>query len=366
MRACLVQRTVRTRRKTWRPFLHEEQSCGRVQTTSNSGIFHSSFNLSVGQRLSSVSGIQCRKLKEKCKCHSSLTSNLLAKNRDSFSLLIARMSGAEKIRKSVRVLSHAHSDSEADTSGHFYSHTNNPPSIAEDHGHRYERLDFADGNQTDDMDDGEKNNDSTRGRSYSLDEFGDQQDPASHLVRTGRQRKKLAARSKGGEFRTKRRKRRVYFCCVSSEIDVQKLFDYLVGAGSLLNGWKYQLHSDVLHLYKAGYEDSNTRVSSAPKIQPWAEDLQKSEDSIVDSSAADILDEERNLNSIGTTHKMNARDDGALSSNNVRFAVVNTNTGSGSELWTDNSRISGIGAQEVFVFDFGAAVFWVSIMIPRF
>jgi hypothetical protein len=34
----------------------------------------------------------------------------------------------------------------------------------------------------------------------------------------GRQRKKNAARSKGGEFRTRRKKRRVNFCCVSSEI----------------------------------------------------------------------------------------------------------------------------------------------------
>lgn len=274
------------------------------------------------------------------------------------------MSGAEKIRKSVRVLSHAHSDSEAVTSGHFYSLANNLPSLAEDHGHRYDRLNSADGNQTDDMDDGERNNDTTRGRSYSLDEFGDQQDPASHLVRTGRQRKKLAARSKGGEFRTKRRKRRVYFCCVSSELDVQKLFDYLVGAGSLLNGWKYQLHSDVLHLYKAGFEEINTRVSSVPKIQQWAKDLQKSEDSVVDSCAADNLDEERNVNANGTAHQTNVRDEIAPSSSNVRFAVVNTNTGSGSELWSDNSRISGIGAQEVFVFDFGAAVFWVNMLIP--
>ena len=276
------------------------------------------------------------------------------------------MSGAEKIRKSVRVLSHAHSDSEAVTTGHFYSLANNLPSLAEDHGHRYDRLNPADGNQTDDMDDGEKNNDTTRGRSYSLDEFGDHQDPASHLVRTGRQRKKLAARSKGGEFRTKRRKRRVYFCCVSSEIDVQKLFDYLVGAGSLLNGWKYQLHSDVLHLYKAGFEDGNTRSSSAPKIQQWAEDLQKSEDSVVDSSAADNRDEERNRNANGTAHQINDRDESAPSSSNVRFAVSNTNTGSGSELWSDNSRISGIGAQEVFVFDFGAAVFWVNTLLHGF
>jgi hypothetical protein len=48
-------------------------------------------------------------------------------------------------------------------------------------------------------------------------------------------------------------------------------------------------------------------------------------------------------------------------SSNVRFEGVESNGNkvqSDAELWSDNSRISGIGAQEVFVFEFGAAVFW--------
>jgi len=44
-------------------------------------------------------------------------------------------------------------------------------------------------------------------------------------MKTGRQRKRIAARSKGGEFQARRRKRRVYFCCLGSEIDVEKLAD---------------------------------------------------------------------------------------------------------------------------------------------
>ena len=44
-------------------------------------------------------------------------------------------------------------------------------------------------------------------------------------MKTGRQRKRIAARSKGGEFQARRRKRRVYFCCIGSEIDVEKLVD---------------------------------------------------------------------------------------------------------------------------------------------
>lgn len=47
------------------------------------------------------------------------------------------------------------------------------------------------------------------------------------LVKTGRQSKKGAARTKGGEFQARRRKKRIYFCCVSSEFDVLKLHDEL-------------------------------------------------------------------------------------------------------------------------------------------
>jgi hypothetical protein len=270
------------------------------------------------------------------------------------------------MRKTIRTLTHAHSDSEADPSGHFYSLVNNLPPLPEEHGgKRYDRLNSIDGDQTDDLDDDDKNVDVTRERSYSLDEFGDHQDPASRLVRTGRQRKKLAARSKGGEFRTKRKKRRVYFCCASSEIDVQKLFDYLVGAGSLLNGWKYQLHADVLHLYKPGSEGRNLTVASAPVTQQWPERSQHQGDSVLDNMP--IVDLNGNLDvaiSDAAVIEMHMRGNDAVHANNVRFAdgisVLNPNAGSTGELWSDNSRISGLGAQEVFVFDFGAAVFWVS------
>ena len=254
------------------------------------------------------------------------------------------------------MLTHAHSDSEADPNGHFYSHVNQLPSVPEDPSHRYGRLNSLDGNQTDDMDDDERNADASRGRSYSLDEFGDNLDSASRLVRTGRQRKKLAARSKGGEFRTKRKKRRVYFCCASSEIDVQKLFDYLIGAGSLLNGWKYQLHADVLHLYKPGFEERNLPTSSIPTLQEWTAtsdgNTVPSSGDMVDSLIADNRSEHK-LQGV----EMHRRD----APNNVRFAenLSGLNTLPNEPQWSDNSRISGIGAQEVFVFDFGAAVFWV-------
>lgn len=254
------------------------------------------------------------------------------------------------------MLIHAHSDSEADFNGNFYSHVNQLPSVPEDPSYRYGRLNSMDGNQTDDMDDDEKNVDANRGRSYSLDEFGDNQDSASRLVRTGRQRKKLAARSKGGEFRTKRKKRRVYFCCASSEIDVQKLFDYLVGAGSLLNGWKYQLHSDVLHLYKPGVEERNLPSLSIPTLQEWTAGTNgNSVLSNIDVSGILISDKRTEVDIQGIEiHRRDIHHNARLSEN-----LGGSNSLPNESQWSDNSRISGIGAQEVFVFDFGAAVFWV-------
>ena len=248
-------------------------------------------------------------------------------------------------------MTHAHSDSEADFNGHFYSHVNQMPSVPEDRGH-YERVNGLDGDH-----DEEEDGDLTRGRSYSLDEFGENQDSASRLVRTGRQRKKLAARSKGGEFRAKRKKRRVYFCCASSEIDVQKLFDYLVGAGSLLNGWKYQLHADVLHLFKPGFEDRNPPIQLVPTLQEWTAGNKNNLLSSVDGD--DMLGDKRTV--VDSEIEMHRRNSDVA--HNVRFAdSLGASTANPNEpQWSDSSRISGIGAQEVFVFDFGAAVFWVLI-----
>jgi uncharacterized Rmd1/YagE family protein len=95
------------------------------------------------------------------------------------------------------------------------------------------------------------------------------------IVRTGRQRKKLAARSKGGEFQTKRKKRRVYFCCISSEIELQKLLDYLNNAEDLLYDWKFELYNDVLHLYKPGVTDDGSslpRSKRADRVSITADD----------------------------------------------------------------------------------------------
>ena len=66
-------------------------------------------------------------------------------------------------------------------------------------------------------------------------------------IKSGRQRKKQAVRTKGGEFQARRRKRRVYFCSVGSEIDVEKMFEDV--HGGVGGEWKRGLYTNVLHLY---------------------------------------------------------------------------------------------------------------------
>jgi hypothetical protein len=60
---------------------------------------------------------------------------------------------------------------------------------------------------------------------HSADEFSKEQlNNARVAALRGRQRKRLAARTvRGSEFRQHRKKRRVYFCCVSGEIDISKV-----------------------------------------------------------------------------------------------------------------------------------------------
>ena len=251
---------------------------------------------------------------------------------------------------------------------------------------------------------------------YTLDEFGENLSLANKTVRTGRQRKKLAARSKGGEFRTKRRKRRVYFCCVSSDIDVQKLYDYLVGAGSLLNGWKYEQYADVLRLFKPGVDETSlggggigagSNPISIPQTSREAEDIDRALTPPVHTYLPGYSTQNQPMNipthrpiptgfatdrdrtfdrsqsmdgdfagSLGSASSLPERDTLGmriglvLPSSDAQDAIglssarstMPMNSGSKEtpkeSSSSHSSKLSGIGAQEVFVFDFGAAVFW--------
>lgn len=258
-----------------------------------------------------------------------------------------------KVSSKSRLLSHDEgnhyhsiSDSEAGASyGRSYSGMS---SSLPNHNTAYMDRLYSDTEQTDDEE----------GR--AMDEFGDLAiSTREKSLRTGRQRKKLAARSKGGEFQARRKKRRVYFCCISSDIDVQKLFDYLVtsdtmsdlgrlssngnSSGPNSNRWNYQLYpgGDVLHLYKKGVDlfmDGNN-MAGTPEFQN-----KYSNDKALSTNF------ERRA-SLDSDH---GHGDGELPE--TKDASSQPLGKSGRK--ENNFRISSAGAQEVFIFDFGAAVFW--------
>lgn len=267
----------------------------------------------------------------------------------------------------------AFSDSEAVASRRqlgYYQLASSLPDLKSQH--LFSKLATRDGNLTDD--------DQEPGDSY-LD-IGQN---LNKNVRTGRQRKKLAARSKGGEFQTKRRKRRVYFCCISSEIDLQKLLDYLQGANDLLYDWKFELHNDVLHLYKPGTEEitlnrpnighgegrnsltaEDLELSSTPQlhnenvlttVSPFHTKFAGIEDPIpiehspkpaVENviSFDEYLKQKLTLNNNATNNDFNRQDSQQTTLEEMKQNINNQN------------KLLTYASKEVFVFDFGAAVFW--------
>ena len=123
-------------------------------------------------------------------------------------------------------------------------------------------------------------------RSSTIDEFNVEGTLPADLklanlakaLRTGRQRKKTAARTKGGEFQARRKKRRVYFCCISNDIDVEKLADEFQVAHF---GMKGQMYDEVLHLYLASNEEAQQEAEMAAKIvEKLALNRQCSEESV--------------------------------------------------------------------------------------
>jgi uncharacterized Rmd1/YagE family protein len=278
-----------------------------------------------------------------------MTSRKLKKEK----LLAGDIGGKEAISVSTYA-TEAFSDSEAGYNhrGPYYQYASSlPPSL--NNSNLYSALGPHDtGNYTDDDQD------------PRIHDFGDSQGIGNKLVKSGRQRKKLAARTKGGEFQTKRRKRRIYFCCISSEIDVQKLSDYLHGADDLLYDWKFELHSDVLHMYKAGTEETGASAAVTPalgikSVTPnflnqtgIASNHRGTSDGIAELSLETFL---KNKRERSTKEREAAKDLDADQDGSPIFRQDSNMAGEGD---TQKPRLLGVGAREVFVFDFGAVVFW--------
>lgn len=90
-------------------------------------------------------------------------------------------------------------------------------------------------------------------RTSGTDEFGGKQNYYQQKG-TGRQRKKVASRGKGSEFQAKRKKRRVYACCIGSEIDTIQLVEFFKSAppdsAIARANWSTQMYTDTLRIYR--------------------------------------------------------------------------------------------------------------------
>ncbi len=179
---------------------------------------------------------------------------------------------------------------------------------------------------------------------FSADEFVDEDAHSrARSLKTGRQRKKLAARSKGSEFRANRKKRRVYFCCISSEIDVQRMLDELLESPEGLGKWKYHVYADVLHLYKDEQAAStNIAISNSNKVK--FDDIPVRESSYDANYLKDEILKDR-------TYSATSEAEGYASYTEDHIEPSHGNT-------EPEFRISNPGAQEIFIFDFGAMVLW--------
>jgi uncharacterized Rmd1/YagE family protein len=104
---------------------------------------------------------------------------------------------------------------------------------------------------------------------YSSDEFESGPSYNAQQFITGRMRKKHAARSRGGEFQSKRQKRRIYFCCVASEIIIQELYEHFMkGIAAAQADWTVGLYGDVLYLFKQARGASSPTAFSGAESPP--------------------------------------------------------------------------------------------------
>ena len=178
------------------------------------------------------------------------------------------------------------------------------------------------------------------------------------LPKTGRQRKKQTTRTKGGEFQSQRKKRRLYFCCVSKEIDIQDLFEHVSLAIAHSNTqWKAKLYGDALCISRVVPKRTSLSVeeSSGNSGVGGINHINIIDDNLGTSISTDIGSP--NINSVGIGGTLS----GASITAGIGIGSLDGGTGGVSGVGIGGGlppRLSDSYSQEVFVFEFGAVVFW--------
>jgi uncharacterized Rmd1/YagE family protein len=190
------------------------------------------------------------------------------------------------------------------------------------------------------------------------DDFADANTASQYKnIKSGRQRKKIASRTKGGEFQARRRKRRLYFCCISSEIDVERLADKF---HTTHMGLKGSMYDEVLHLYTEKSPDLAIPLGEAGSSGKVRRTSSQDYNAIeMMYAAGDGTDTEVVVASSIDVEKRVARLDPYYAHLEQYHQDARNERGIDSEGLEELVDVSS-GGREVFVFDFGAVVFWGS------
>ena len=161
---------------------------------------------------------------------------------------------------------------------------------------------------------------------------------------TGRQRKKVAARGKGGEFLAKRKKRRLYALCLGSEIDTAKLDEHLDGLSMekspMKSRWTTEMYTDTLRVYR----NSAIPLQSQQQAQLY---MPSSQQTRILKQISDGEDTD------GDTPVIFNYETGE------RRELLNSDELKANAMIKDLSiKFNDPFVKEVFVFEFGAVVFW--------
>lgn len=108
------------------------------------------------------------------------------------------------------------------------------------------------------------------------------------IVKTSRERKRRAARGIGGDFQMKNNKKKITSVCLSTSINIRGLFEHFVNAGILMIGWEFELYADVLHLYRV---DPNAYHHANRTLSPQSITTHEHQTTI-DSSLLSMIDKE--------------------------------------------------------------------------
>ena len=233
-------------------------------------------------------------------------------------------------------------------------HTNSDSSssLSRKHNHNNRRRqqrynnDYHDENTSSSEDSSDLNNDDFDKRNNSL------YNVSIGNLKTGRERRKKAARGKGGEFYEKRRKRRVYVCTLADEIDVIELKEHIQSSKC---SWITKQVGDALILSKqmitkklrnhnndnnGNYYIPRRSVSSTTTSGNIEQMLSERERSYISNKKSHRKSKQQPQKSRGSSN------DRRRHKNYINFD---------SERYQD---VSDPRHQEVMVFEFGAVVFW--------